>query len=99
MLCKFVAAWRDTRAARKKTVPRPGAIRIGGGRTHSPGAASPSLVWLLLRVGNLRIIFGKGKKKGKIFRMIDLSNQTKAGCLTAQIIRTNYRFLPMVLIA
>ncbi|MGD0566273.1 MAG: hypothetical protein ABSA34_02955, partial [Candidatus Goldiibacteriota bacterium] len=40
---------------RRSRAPAPSAK--GGGRTHSPGAASPSLVWLSTRLGNQGYIF------------------------------------------
>ena len=52
----------DPQWRRQETAPRPGAIRFGGGRPHSPGAAHPSLVWLPITLGTLCLIFCKSRK-------------------------------------
>jgi hypothetical protein len=55
------------------TVPRPGAIRKGGGgRTHSPGAALPSSVWIPLSLGDPAYIFGKEKETINAIKIIYL---------------------------
>jgi hypothetical protein len=48
--------------------------RCEGGRTHSPGAALPSLVWLLLSLGALSYIFGKVLKNFCSFMTKDLED-------------------------
>jgi len=42
--------------------PRAPAPSAGGRRTHSPGAAHPSLVWLPTTLGTLCLIFCKARK-------------------------------------
>jgi hypothetical protein len=44
---------RDAKAQKRDGPPSPGAIRFWGGRSHSPGAALPSLVWLSMSLGAL----------------------------------------------
>jgi hypothetical protein len=47
---------------------RQGRITHGGGRTHSPGAVSPSLVWLPIRLVKGRYIFCKQGALEKIYK-------------------------------
>jgi len=47
---------------------RQGRTTLGGGRTHSPGAASPSLVWLPLSLAKRRYIFCKQGALEKIYK-------------------------------
>jgi hypothetical protein len=55
-----------------QTVPHPGAFRFWGRRTHSPGAAFPSFVWLYLRLCDSRYIFCKAMCSKKGHKIIDL---------------------------
>lgn len=45
--------------------PAPRRHPLEGGRTHSPGAALPSLVWLSPSLGNPRHIFGRARRRNK----------------------------------
>jgi hypothetical protein len=63
---------RSSADARRFRAPAPSA---GGGRTHSPGAADPSLVWLPISLGNLTYIFGKNQKEWSELRIKGLEGK------------------------
>jgi hypothetical protein len=56
-----------------------------GRRTHSPGAASPSFVWLPIRLGNPRHIFCKQSVNCKTYRIIGLLSASWSGRLDCRI--------------
>src|ERR1035437_6528911 len=53
---------RRAAAAQTGDGPAPRNPSAGGGRTHSPGTALPSLVWLPNSLGTLSYIIGKNYK-------------------------------------
>ena len=68
---------RKAAAMQTNAVPRPGVLHRGvrGGHTHSPGAALPSFVWLLLRLGGWGYIFGNEGSRRKFHRIIYIDKE------------------------